>query len=215
MSKPDHALILPISDIDLSRDAERKLRITGLVTAISPHRSSLVVVSDLHPADGDEAASVLVDLSLCAQSDADSYSYSDKTDAGGWSSYRKEVKQGPQRGRGVVPPELKSKVMIIGHLTKRDTPEDINWVTRGEKVPLIEPQVHNTISELRIEGEESALIPNRYFVLEALLFKPLQPSFDLALWNYTARLRSQHEWATHTQPPSSGRKDKGKRKAID
>lgn len=209
MSKPDAALIFPISDIDLSRDAGSKLRIAGTVTAIDPHCSSIVLVSDLLPTDGREAASLLIETSLCSQhTEVPSHS-NVSNDAGGWRTYRHELKNGAGKGPGVVPPELKTKVMIIGHLVRRDLPLDISFVSSTQTPPLIEPKLHASINQLRTMADQTSLLPNPYFLLEALVFKPLPPTFDLALWNHTSRLRSHHQWSTHNS------KAEPKRKARD
>lgn len=178
MSKPAHAQILPISDISLSREANTKLRLTGLVTAIQP---PFLVLTDLHPSKSTSPASLLVDINLCV-------------------------------GEGVKwdPPELKSKLMVIGHLIQRSTPANLDWMeSKGVKgiKDLSEPQVGNAV---KTAGKGEGWVPNKWFVLEALLLKPLDPAYDLALWNYTARLRSKHEWEHH-----GSSKVKGKRKAED
>lgn len=193
----DTAHILPISDLVPSRDASSKLRLAGLVTAICP-LTSLIVLTDPYPTASSGVGSVLVDLSLCT----------DQT--GGWS--RKHSQS--------VPPELKSKVMVIGHLTRRDVPVDISFLTGKEESGWEGVQLKQAVDHFR----ERWAPPNRYFVLEAILVKPLDHTFDLQLWNHTARRRSQHEWQmyhhdqTHAQEPiaAAGAGDKkGKRKAID
>ncbi|SPO25006.1 uncharacterized protein UTRI_01518_B [Ustilago trichophora] len=191
MSRPDPATILPISDIDHSRDASSKLRLAGIVTSICPINPSLITLSDPFPATDYASASILVDLSLCTDQSA------------GW-------KRGSLQ---CVPPELKSMLMVIGHLTKRDNPVDIGFLTAtGETIDLGEPQIRSSINAFGQGETAEELVPNRWFVLEAMLVKPLDHTFDLRLWNRAARLRSQHEWQLHSL---SSRDAKGKRKAID
>lgn len=93
--------------------------------------------------------------------------------------------------------------MVIGTLTKRDVPFDLTWVGGGEGKDLSEPQVGSSV-----KGLEK---PNKWFVMEAVLMKELDWSFDLALWNTAARMRSQNEWHHYHQRSDK----KGKRKAID
>lgn len=191
MSRPSPALILPISDLVLSRDDGRKLRLAGIVTAISPTCSSLVTLTDPFPAPHNTPTSVLVDLSLCTAQPAAAW-----------------TKTHPQ----TVPPELKTKLMVIGHLVRRETRLDISWATaQHTPLHLAEPQIPSAIA--RLSAENNHLVPNPFFVLEAILIKPLDHTFDLALWNHTARLRSHHEWTLHHHESQS--QSKGKRKATD
>lgn len=175
MSRPDHALILPISDLDLARDEGTKLRLAGIITAVSPY-SALVVLTDLHPTCDYTPASVLVDLSLCIEQPAG---------RAGW-----------RVGSQTVPPELKTPLMVIGHLVRRDRPVDLSFidVPAPASSDRSEPQIRPAIVAFQEQHRREELLPNRYFVLEAILAKPLNPTFDLRLWNNTARLRSQHEW---------------------
>lgn len=209
----DTALILPISDLDLSRDENRKLRVAGHVTAISPTDASLIVLTDPFPVDAKRGGiSILVDLSLCTDQTGDS------GQGGAWSKKR------PQQ----VPPELKSTIMVIGHLTRFTRPLDLAFLSSPEMIECADVQMRSAVS---MEGRS---LPNRYFVLEAMLVKPLDHTFNLQLWNQAARMRSDHQWKMHQlesaeqqqqqqQPqeqgadhsaPAAGIDRKGKRKAI-
>lgn len=177
--RTDTALILPISDLSLSRDVDRKFRLAGIVTAVSPSDSSLVVLSDPYPASDGCAGSILVDLSLCIDQSQDG-------SKGGWG------RTTPQ----VVPPELKCKCMVIGHLTRLPLPMDITFALRQSHIDLGQVQLHHAVHLMRQKWASSL---NRYFVLEATLIKPLDDEFDLQLWNRTARVRSHHLWSMHHQ----------------
>ncbi|SPO22840.1 uncharacterized protein UTRI_01518 [Ustilago trichophora] len=191
MSRPDSAIILPISDIDHSRDVSCKLRLAGIVTSVSPTNPSLITLSDPFPTTEYTSASLLVDLSLCTDQSA------------GW-------KRGSLQS---VPPELKSMLMVIGYLTKRTNPVDIDFLTANrDRINLAEPQIRHSIKGFGQGERGEELIPNRWFVVEAMLVKTLDHTFDLRLWNRTARMRSQHEWQLHS---SSSKNTRGKHKAID
>ncbi|CDS00821.1 hypothetical protein [Sporisorium scitamineum] len=162
----DSALILPISDVDLSRDENRKLRLAGYVTAVSPSNASFIVLTDPYPSAASTTAGlILVDLSLCTDQSGNG------GESGGWN------KKHPQQ----VPPELKSAIMVIGHLTRHTRPVDIGFLANPEKADWGQVQVRSAVSM----GGES--LPNRFFVLEAMLVKPLDYTFDLKLWNHAAR----------------------------
>lgn len=188
MSQPETALILPISDISLNRD-QTKLRLAGIITAINPQNSSIVVLSDPFPSPSSDTTqcSILVDLSLCISNN-------------GW-----------KRGNEAKLPKLKSKLMVIGHLTRREVGMEVGWVTNSGKEgrELVEPQLRTSLGE----GERGKWMPNKYFILEAILVKPLDEQFDLALWNTAARMRSQNEWSHYHTSLAQSRTQKGKRKA--
>ncbi|SJX60951.1 uncharacterized protein SRS1_12174 [Sporisorium reilianum f. sp. reilianum] len=167
----DPALILPISDIDLSRDENRKLRVAGHVTAVCPSDASLIVLTDPFPSSSSGCGSILVDLSLCTDQSSD-------TGGAGWS------KKHPQQ----VPPDLKAAVMVIGHLTRRSQPVDVGFLRNPEKADWSQVQVRSAVPIKR------GATPNRFFVLEALLVRALDHTFDLGLWNRAARVRSEHQW---------------------
>ncbi|GAC98984.1 hypothetical protein PHSY_006581 [Pseudozyma hubeiensis SY62] len=203
--RTDPAIILPISDLSLSRDVTLKLRLAGIVTAVSPTNSSLILLSDPFPASTSSAGSILVDLSLCTDHPDDT--------ARLWS-----------KNAQLVPPELKSTLMVIGHLTKRSTPVDTGFLAES-KPDWSRVQLKDAVQ--LGNGKEWTEV-NRWFVVEALLVKPLGREFDLRLWNETARLRSIHLWTmyerdqqakrdliacttTHVSPVQDR---KGKRKAI-
>lgn len=177
--------------MDHSRDVSCKLRLAGIVTSISPTNPSLITLSDPFPSTDYTSASLLVDLSLCTDQSA-----------------------GRKRGSPqCVPPELKNMLMVIGHLTKRTNPVDIDFLTgKQDSVNLAEPQVRNSIKEFGQGERGQELMPNRWFVLEAMLVKTLDHTFDLRLWNRAARMRSQHEWQLHS---SSSKNARGKHKAIN
>ncbi|PWZ00913.1 hypothetical protein BCV70DRAFT_84643 [Testicularia cyperi] len=210
MSRPDYALILPIADLDLGRDQGRKLRLAGFITSIDP-ASSLCVLSD-------EGSSLLVDLSLCTQPH-DEY---DQSDPGGWRHYRaqQQQKDPAQTGIDIVPPQLKSKCMVIGYLVRQQDPVDIAFVQSG-RARLSDSGEVQTPSSSSVEQE----LPNRFFVLEAILARELDPSYDLSLWNRTARLRSLYEYNQPSIPMASTAanksetankdKDKGKGKGKE
>ncbi|SNX82252.1 uncharacterized protein MEPE_00958 [Melanopsichium pennsylvanicum] len=195
MSQPEHAQILPISDLDLARDVHSKLRLAGIVGAVHPHNSCLVALTDPNPAPGYAPVSLLIDLSLCTDQPS------------GW-----------KKSKQLVPPQIKSMLMVIGHLVQRQTPVDVSFVTDTAKKDLGKPQIREAIPAFT---QDQDLVPNRYFVLEAILVKPLDHTFDLRLWNRAARLRSQHEWFMHSQPAKAEQRSpiqsdkKGKRKAKD
>ncbi|CBQ70277.1 conserved hypothetical protein [Sporisorium reilianum SRZ2] len=169
----DPALILPISDINLSRDENRKLRVAGHVTAVSPSNASLIVLTDPFPSSSSGCGSILVDLNLCTDQSGD------RGESGaGWS------KKHPQQ----VPPDLKAAVMVIGHLTRRSQPVDVGFLRNPEKADWSQVQVRSAVP---IKGGAT---PNRFFVLEALLVRALDHTFDLGLWNRAARVRSEHQW---------------------
>lgn len=206
--RTDPAIILPISDLSLSRDVTLKLRLAGIVTAVSPTNSSLILLSDPFPASSSSsssAASILVDLSLCTDQPDDS--------ARLWS-----------KNTQPVPPELKSTLMVIGHLTKRSTPVDTSFLSES-KPDWSRVQMKDAV-QLGNGKEWKGM--NRWFVVEALLVKPLGREFDLRLWNDTARMRSNHLWSMYDRAQQEKREStastttqvgsvqdrKGKRKAI-
>ncbi|KAJ9479828.1 hypothetical protein PHBOTO_003315 [Pseudozyma hubeiensis] len=204
--RTDPAIILPISDLSLSRDVTLKLRLAGIVTAVSPTNSSLILLCDPFPASASSsAASVLVDLSLCTDQSDDT--------ARLWS-----------KNTQLVPPELKSSLMVIGHLTRRSTPVDVDFLSQS-KADWSRVQLKDAVQ--LGNGKEWKEV-NRWFVVEALLVKPLGREFDLRLWNDTARMRSNYLWTMYERdqqekPESTAstttqvgpvQDRKGKRKAI-
>ncbi|EST10179.2 hypothetical protein PSEUBRA_000592 [Kalmanozyma brasiliensis GHG001] len=187
------AHILPISDLVHSRDVGSKLRLAGIVTAVNPTNASLIVLSDPFPSPNSDPGSLLVDLSLCTDQSG--------TTGAGWH------KSHPQ----LVPPPLKGMIMVIGHLIRREVAIDIDFLHNQTQRGWDGVQTNDALPHF--ENDEWDL-PNRFFVLEAILIKPLDHTFDLRLWNHTARLRSQHEWQMHhLDAPSTDKK--GKRKALD
>lgn len=188
--RTDAAIILPISDVSLGRDVNLKLRLAGVVTAVSPCTPWLVLLSDPHPVPDSSRSkssggcrSVLVDLSLCVDQSHDANGAS-------WG----------RTSRQVVPPELKSCVMVIGHLTQRGTPVDTRFLhdskQNDDEKWTSEVHLHHAAPQLQHPAWGRV---NRWFVVEALLVKQLDASFDLALWNRTARTRSEHEWSMYMQ----------------
>jgi hypothetical protein len=90
----------------------------------------------------------------------------------------------------VPSPPLKTPLMVLGTLTRRSTPIDLAFTTAPAPIPPIDAQVAATVFPLRTDIQ----LPSRLFVLEALVCKPLDHTFDLALWNHAARLRSHADW---------------------
>lgn len=199
MANLDYALILPISDIDLRRDQGRKLRVAGYVTAIDPDMSTTVVLSEI-----DQHGSILVDLSLCTNPEPADDPYS-RANAGGWRHYSHQQQRQQMGTSTIVPPTIKSVCMVLGYLRKHKAPIDTSFLDKEERPTSSrssEPLISDTANVRQAR-------PNDRFYLEAILVKELDHTFDLKLWNYTARLRSQHEWKN---APSSTH-DKGKQRA--
>lgn len=204
MAEPEYALSLPISDIEPRRDLGRKFRIAGHVTAIDPSMSTTVVLSEMADPHHSSSSSIIVDLSLCVNPEPPDDPFS-RANAGGWRLYTQQQQRQQVGTSTIVPPALKSMCMVIGYLRKHGRTIDTDFAQHQPRSSTSS----STDPVLPHAANVRQPSPHTRFFIEAILVKELDHTFDLNLWNYTARLRSQHEWK-HVPLPTS---DKGKRRA--